>query len=66
MVILKEKFVVDEVGRKLGVLMDTKEFDKLLDYIEYMEDSLEMKDALRFEKEKGIPLDAYLKKLKRQ
>ncbi|MDI6731612.1 MAG: hypothetical protein QME05_03400 [Candidatus Margulisbacteria bacterium] len=66
MIDLKEKFVVDEKGSKLGVLMDTREFEKLLNYIEYMEDSLELKTALKNEKEKGLTLASYLKKLKRK
>lgn len=45
--------------------MGTKKYDKLIDYIEYMEDSLELKDALRFEKEKDATLDEYIRKLKK-
>lgn len=66
MIDLKEKFIVDEKGSKLGVLMNTKEFEKLLNYIEYMEDSLELKTALKTEKEKGLLLNTYLKRLKRK
>jgi hypothetical protein len=66
MVILKEKYVIDDKGHKLGVLMDTREYEKLLEYIEFMEDSLELKEAVKNEKEKGITLSEYLAKLKRK
>jgi len=63
---IREKYIVDEEGHKVGVLMDAKEYEKLLEYIEYMEDSLELKEAVKSEKEKGITLAQYIKKLKRK
>ena len=33
---VKEKYIIDEEGRKVGVLMEAKEYQKLLEYIEYI------------------------------
>ena len=63
---IKEKYIVDSRGRKLGVFMDVNKYNRLLHYMEYMEDSLELKSAFKKEKENGTSLDDYLKKSKRK
>ncbi len=63
---IKEKFIVDSRGRKLGVYIDVNKYNRLLHYMEYMEDSLELKSAFKKEKENGTSLGDYLKKSKRK
>ena len=50
---VKEKYMIDGKGRKIGVFIDAQNYDKLLHYIEFMEDSLELKHAIKHEREKG-------------
>ncbi len=38
MISLKEKYIVDEKGVPVNVIITKKDFDKLVDYIEELED----------------------------
>ncbi|OGB90224.1 hypothetical protein A2625_02725 [candidate division WOR-1 bacterium RIFCSPHIGHO2_01_FULL_53_15] len=60
----KEKFLVDEKGRKIAVMLDAKGYEKLMAHLEDLEDSLELKKAVKHEKEKGLSLAEYLAKHK--
>ena len=50
----KGKFIVDKKGHRVGVLFNFRAYSKLVDYVEDIEDSLELKHALANEREKGI------------
>ncbi len=47
MIALHEKKVVDENGKEFAIQIDSDEFLKLAEYIEDLEDSLELADAIR-------------------
>nr|BAL59260.1 hypothetical protein HGMM_OP3C415 [Candidatus Acetothermum autotrophicum] len=44
---LKERYVVDGQGRKTAVVLDLKEYKKLLDWLETLEDTLDLDEAVR-------------------
>lgn len=52
----KENFVVDEHGNNIGVLLDIKEYNKLLEELEELE-SLLAYDAAKASGEEAIPFD---------
>ena len=52
----KENFVVDEHGNNIGVLLDIKEYNKLLEELEELE-SLRAYDAAKASGEEAIPFD---------
>lgn len=60
----KGKYLVDEKGQKVAIMMDTRGYEKLINYVQDLEDSLELKHAIKHEKEKGISLAHYLSKNK--
>ena len=54
---VKERYVIDEKGEKIAIMMDIEEYKKLLKYIEEIEDSLELKKAIKEEREEGVDLE---------
>lgn len=44
---LKEKYVVDESGKRKAVLLDMDTYRKLLDHLEELEDALDLDEAVR-------------------
>lgn len=40
------KYVVDETGRKKAVIIDLEEYNRLIEYLEDIEDALDLKDAI--------------------
>ena len=52
----KENYVVDEHGNNIGVLLDIKEYNKLLEELEELE-SLRAYDAAKASGEEAIPFD---------
>ena len=48
---LKERFVVDEHGRKTAVVLDMKAYRQLMEHLENLEDALELDQAMRESKE---------------
>lgn len=62
--LFKGKYLIDEKGNKVAVMMDAHGYEKLINYVQDLEDSLELKHALKHEKEKGISLSRYLSKNK--
>jgi len=63
---IKEKFLINQKGEKVAVMMDMDKYKKLINYLECIEDSLELKEAVKKEKEKGITLEAFVKKSKKK
>ena len=52
----KENYVVDEHGNNIGVLLDIKEYNKLLEELEELE-ALRAYDAAKASGEKAIPIE---------
>lgn len=43
----KQRFIVDERGRKTAVLLDISTYEALLEHLEDLEDALELDEAVR-------------------
>jgi len=43
----KERYIVDQDGRKTAVLLDLKEYADLLERLETLEDALDLDEAVR-------------------
>lgn len=54
MISLKEKYVVDEKGKRIGIMLDIKEYRKILEALEELE-SIQAYDRAKASKEKPIP-----------
>ena len=52
----KERYLVDENGKRLGVLLDVKDYRKLLEELEELE-SIWAYDAAKASSDKLIPFD---------
>ncbi|MFW6118271.1 MAG: hypothetical protein ACOC6R_02120 [Chloroflexota bacterium] len=40
------EYIIDDTGRKKAVVLDIEEFSKIMEYIEEMEDALDLKNAI--------------------
>jgi len=60
---LKEKYVIDKSGRKTGVILGIREYNKLKEKIEDYRDKLELQKAKRIAK-KFTLLDDFIQELK--
>ncbi|MDD5153939.1 MAG: hypothetical protein PHR03_04630 [Desulfovibrionales bacterium] len=60
---LKEKYVVDKSGRKTGVILGIREYNKLKEKIEDYRDKLELQKAKRIAKKITL-LDDFIQELK--
>ena len=56
MIALKERFVVDEKGDRVGVLLDIEEYRRLLEELEELE-SLRAYDAAKASADEAIPFE---------
>jgi sporulation protein YlmC with PRC-barrel domain len=54
MISLKEKYVVDDKGKRIGIMLDIKEYHKILEALEELE-SIRAYDRAKASKEKPIP-----------
>ncbi len=52
----KENFVIDDKGKRIGVILDIAEYRKLLEEIEELE-SIRAYDAAKAAKDEAIPFD---------
>jgi hypothetical protein len=59
---LKPKFITDEKGKKTSVVIDIRDYNSLLDYIEDLEDAHDLLKAERTGKT-FIPYETFRKKL---
>jgi len=57
---LRENFVVDAKGNKIGVFLPITKYNKLLEELEELED-IKLYDKVKNRKEESIPLEQYLK-----
>ena len=63
---VKEQYVVNKKGEGIAVMIDLKNYQKLLKYIENIEDALELKKAVKEEKEKGITLKKFTQRMEQE
>ena len=47
MIKVREKYVIDERGRKTAVVLDVREYRRLMEHLEAMEDALDLDEARR-------------------
>lgn len=59
---LKEKYIVDEKGEKKSVVLDIKEFKKIVRIVEDLED---LRHIIKHRKEEKISLEDFISELKK-
>ncbi len=59
---IKENFVVDAKGNKIGVFLSIKDYNKLLDELEELED-IKAFDKAMSRKQEFVPLEQALKEI---
>jgi hypothetical protein len=64
MISIKQKYVVDEKGKKIGVMLELKEYKKVLENLEELE-SIRAFDRAKASKEKPIPFAQAVKEIER-
>jgi hypothetical protein len=62
---MKTQFITDDSGKRLAVILPIKEYQKMLNDLEEIED-IKLYDEVKARKETSIPFDEYLKKRKRK
>ena len=61
----KKRFVVDDEGNRVGVLLDIAEYQEILDELEELE-SIRAYDAAKMEIDESIPIDQALKEIEQE
>lgn len=62
---MKTQFITDAHGNKLAVILSMKDYQKMLDDLEEMED-IKLYDEVKARKEDTLPFNEYLKKRKKK
>lgn len=57
--VLKERFIVDKNGKRIGVLLDIEDYHKLLEELEEL-DALRAYDAAKASGDEALPLEQAL------
>ena len=65
MTLAKENFVTDAKGKKIAVLLPIKDYNKMLNDLEELED-VRLYDEVKARKEKSIPLEQYIKQRRKK
>lgn len=65
MVSVKGKFVVDEKGKRVGIMLDMKEYQKILEALEELE-SIQAYDKAKASKEKTIRFNRAVAEIERR
>ena len=65
MISLKEKYVVDENGKRIGIMLGIREYRKILDALEELE-SIRACDRAKASKSKPIPFDRAVAEIERK
>ena len=65
MISLNEKYVVDEKGKRIGIMLDIKEYRKILEALEELE-SIRAYDRAKTSKDKPIPFDQAVAQIERK
>lgn len=59
---LKERYVVDEAGKRVGVIMDIEDFQKVLEELEEL-DSIRAYDAAKASGDEVIPFEQAVREI---
>ena len=62
--VLKERFIVDENGKRIGVLLDIEDYHKLLKELEEL-DALRAYDAAKASGDEVLPLEQALTEIEK-
>lgn len=62
---MKTQFVTDDHGNKLAVILPIKDYQKMLDDLEEVED-IKLYDQVKARKEDTMPFSEYIKKRKQE
>jgi PHD/YefM family antitoxin component YafN of YafNO toxin-antitoxin module len=62
---LKERYVVDEKGNRVGVLLDLEDYQKLLEELEELE-SIRAYDAAKSSGDKAIPFEQAVEEIEKK
>lgn len=62
---MKTQFITDDHGNKLAVILPIKDYQKMLDDLEEVED-IKLYDQVKARKEASMPFSEYLKKRKQK
>lgn len=65
MIKLKERYVVDEKGNRVGVLLDLEDYQKLLEELEELE-SIRAYDAAKSSGDKAIPFEQAVEEIEKK
>lgn len=65
MIAIKESFVTDDKGKKVAVLLPIKDYKKILEELDELED-IRMYDEVKKRNEGSIPFEQYLKQRKKK
>ncbi len=65
MISVKEKYVVDEKGKRVGIMLDMKEYQKILLALEEL-DSIRAYDRAKSSKEKPVPFSRAVIQIERK
>ncbi len=63
---VKEQYVIDKTGKEIAVMINLRDYRKLLDYVKNIEDALELKKAVKEEKERGVTLKKFATRMKQE
>ncbi len=62
--VLKERFIVDENGKRIGVLLDIEDYHRLLEELEEL-DALRAYDAAKASGDEVLPLEQALAEIEK-
>ena len=62
--VLKERFIVDENGKRLGVLLDIEDYHRLLEEVEELE-AIRAYDAAKASGDEVLPLEQALAEIEK-
>ncbi len=65
MIDLKERYVVDREGKRVAVILDIEEYNRLLEWIADQEDAQAINAALA-SGEEGVPLEQAINEIERE
>lgn len=58
MITFKERYVVDEKGKRVGVILDVEDYEKLLEELEELE-AIRAYDAAKASGDEAVPFEQY-------
>ncbi|MFQ6000618.1 MAG: type II toxin-antitoxin system Phd/YefM family antitoxin [Anaerolineae bacterium] len=62
---LNERYIIDEKGKRVGVLLDIDEYERLLEELEELE-SIRAYDAAKASKDETIPFDQAISEIEQE